>query len=355
MDLVVTIGAVKLHLYDERATERNLHGCGIAKFALNNNSLRMKTLSNGSYEAQVILKSFTMSNTRKGDTKFREIIPAAQHEGNQVMVLYSAAGGRDNSSVAVITVDSPQLILAIDPMFALLDFATSPFNTSTPQSQPGAASNTQVATQQSDTSEQGGGIGFRFDLHNVVVSILEDETSVDSQAMRLYVRQLLLSQQVSSCCPLSLSRYVLISRVKGILALTVEDLGMSLTRMNNIADSARFLDNVDLTFSLDSRSTTSQQLTSIEVGAKPIVFRASYHDINLIMNITNKALEMYGNTANARAQKPEPGVKSMIGSTAGASSGLVVTTKATPHPIASAHVITSKEQVRFTSPSPGHH
>jgi len=205
VDLVVTIGAVKLHLYDEHATERNLRDRGIARFALNNNSLRMKMLSNGSYEAQVILKSFTMSNTRAGDTKFREIIPAARHDRNQVMVLYTAAGGRDTSSVAIVTVDSPQLILAIDPMFALLDFVTSPFNTPAPQPQPGTASTTQivsggdrVANQESDASEQGGGIGFRFDLHDVVVSILEDETSVDSRAMRLYVGQLLLSQQVSS-------------------------------------------------------------------------------------------------------------------------------------------------------------
>ena len=121
---------------------------------------------------------------------------------------------------------------------------------------------------------------------------------------------------------------------------------MSLTRMSNIADSARFLDNVDLTFSLDSRSTTLQQLTSIEVGAKPIVFRASYHDINLIMNITNKALEVYGNTANARAQKPESGVEPTAGPPTVESSGVVVTTRAASHPVASANVITSKEQVR---------
>jgi vacuolar protein sorting-associated protein 13A/C len=124
---------------------------------------------------------------------------------------------------------------------------------------------------------------------------------------------------------------------------------MSLTRMDNIADSARFLDNVDLTFALDNRSTTSQQLMSIEVGAKPIVFRASYHDINLIMNITNKALEMYGNTANARAQKPESGAKSTVDTTTARSSGLAVTTRAASHPVASAHVITSKEQVRVHS------
>lgn len=205
MDLVLTIGAVKLHLYDEYATERNLRECGIARFALNNNSLRMKMLSTGSYEAQVIIKSFTMGNTRKGDTKFREIIPAAQHDGNQVMVLYSAAGGRDNSSAVLVTVDSPQLILAIDPIFALLDFATSPFSGPTSQPQPVATSTTQVksgstkaVTQAPNTSQQEGGIGFRFDLHDVVISVLEDETSVDSRAIRLYVRQLLLSQQVNS-------------------------------------------------------------------------------------------------------------------------------------------------------------
>lgn len=204
MDLVLTIGVVKLHLYDEDATERNLYDCGIARFALNNNTLRMKMLSNGSYEAQVILQSFTMSNTRKGDTKFREIIPAARHNRNQVMVLYSVAGGRDNSSVAIVTVDSPQLILAIDPMFALLDFAMSPFSTAAPQSQLGTASTaqargpgTQGVTQEPDGSGQGGQIGFRFDMHDVVVSILEDETNVDSRAIRLYVRQLLLSQQVN--------------------------------------------------------------------------------------------------------------------------------------------------------------
>jgi vacuolar protein sorting-associated protein 13A/C len=124
--------------------------------------------------------------------------------------------------------------------------------------------------------------------------------------------------------------------------------------MNNVADSARFLDNVDLTFSLDSRSTASQQLTSIEVGAKPIIFRASYHDINLIMNITNKALEMYGNTANSRAQRPESNAKSTADTTAAGSSGLAITATATRHPITGARVITAKEQVGVRdTPFPG--
>ena len=76
--------------------------------------------------------------------------------------------------------------------------------------------------------------------------------------------------------------------------MTVNRLGMSLLRMGKAPDSVRFLDDVDLTFSLDSRSSSSQQMTNIEVVAKPIVFRASYRDINLITSIVNKAIEKYG-------------------------------------------------------------
>jgi len=69
---------------------------------------------------------------------------------------------------------------------------------------------------------------------------------------------------------------------------------MSLLTMGKSVDSVRFLDDVDLTFSLDSRSLSSHQMTNVEVMAKPIVFRASYRDINLITSIVNKAIERYG-------------------------------------------------------------
>ena len=69
---------------------------------------------------------------------------------------------------------------------------------------------------------------------------------------------------------------------------------MSLLRMGKSSDSVRFLDDVDLTFSLDGRSSSSQQMTNIEVVAKPLVFRASFRDINLITSIINKAIEKYG-------------------------------------------------------------
>lgn len=80
------------------------------------------------------------------------------------------------------------------------------------------------------------------------------------------------------------------------MALTINRLGMSLMRMDK-EDSVRFLDEIDLTFSLDSRKSSQEHTTSIELAIKPIVFRTSYRDIDLIMTIVNKAIELYGRTA----------------------------------------------------------
>jgi vacuolar protein sorting-associated protein 13A/C len=82
------------------------------------------------------------------------------------------------------------------------------------------------------------------------------------------------------------------------MALTINRLGMSLMRMGKASESVRFLDDIDLTFSLDSRKSTQEHMTSMELAIKPIVFRASYRDIDLIMTIVNRAIELYGQTAH---------------------------------------------------------
>ena len=193
VDLFIAIGAVKLHLYDSQATSAsNLKDHGIAKFALNDNSLKAKTLSDGALEAQVIMKSFTMSNTRPGNSKFREIIPAAQHDRNQLEVLYTVSGGADRSALAVATVESPHIIFAIEPVIALLEFFGSVAG-QTPVQDPVTERDTSP-TSPSSTSA----LAFRFDLHDASISILEDDSDSETQAIQLTVKQILLSQQVSS-------------------------------------------------------------------------------------------------------------------------------------------------------------
>lgn len=91
---------------------------------------------------------------------------------------------------------------------------------------------------------------------------------------------------------------------------------MSLMRMGaDASDSVRFMDDVDLTLSLDSRSSSSQRSTSLDVSAKPIVFRASYRDINLITTIVNRALELYGRSTQSTARDISTVQQSNFGST----------------------------------------
>lgn len=188
IDLVASIAAVRLHLYDRVATtEANLRDHGISRFALNDVSLRSKSMSDGASEAQLVLRSFTMSNTRPGGSKFREIVPAADHERNQFMVLYSSSG---TSALVIMTVDAPHIIFSVEPIFLLLSFFTSGPSSPKVSNKDGDRETKKESSTVSTTD-------LRLELHDVSISVLEDDTDPCSQAIRLRINQILISQQVS--------------------------------------------------------------------------------------------------------------------------------------------------------------
>lgn len=281
LDLELKIMTVKLQLFDGNAlTEEQLRSCGIARFALSGNSLRFKQFSNGAGEAELILKSFTVSNTRPGPSKFREIIPAARHDRNQFMVLFTMSGGRDNSSLAIVTIESPKFLFTLDPVFALAMFFTSAFATTGGEAQSLTGEQTTTLTtsksktdMESSPPQPESSFAFRVDLNDVSVTLLENDTDVHSQAVRLSVQQVMMSQQ-------------------GILALTVTQLGMSLTQMGRPDESVKFMDDLDITLSMESKHVMALQRTNVEITAKPIVFRASQRDINLILAIVARASQL---------------------------------------------------------------
>jgi vacuolar protein sorting-associated protein 13A/C len=189
IDLVVAMNAMNLHTYNASAAmESDLKDHGIAKISLNNTSLRVKMLFDGAMEAQLVLKSFTMSNTKPGISKFREIIPAAQHDRNQFMILYTMSGGSTGSALAILTLDSPQIIFALDPVLSILEFLT--FSNSPP--------NSRVPTNVRDAGARSSTVEFRFDLHDVSISVVENDADPDSQSIKLCVNHILLSHQVYS-------------------------------------------------------------------------------------------------------------------------------------------------------------
>ncbi|KAI6133067.1 vacuolar protein sorting-associated protein 13 [Pisolithus croceorrhizus] len=265
IDLVASVNVIKLHLYDTGAsTEATLRNHGIVRLALNDTTLRCKSISDGALEAQLVLKSFTMNDTRIGPSKFREIIPAADHDRNQFMTLYTSSG---TSSLMIVTVDSPHIIFAIEPLIALISFFTS--------APPATVDDGDAADGKSRPSAPQSDLAVRLELHDVSISVLEEDSNVHSQAIKLYIDQILLCQQFTT-------------------VLTISKLGMSLIQMGAESDAVRFLDDVDLTLSLENRSSIQEQLLNIEISTNPIIFRVSYRDILLITAIATKASQLYG-------------------------------------------------------------
>lgn len=185
VDVVASVKAVKLQLYDAGAiVGSKLRDHGVVQVSLNNSTLRYKSLSDGASEAQLVLESFTVNNTRPGGSRFREIVPAANHGRNQFMVLYTSSG---TSSLAIVTVDAPHIILAVEPLIALISFFTIT---------PGNATDSAQKEDMSQQSVTRSGTRIRVELHDISVSILEDDSNAHSQAIRLYIDQIILSQQV---------------------------------------------------------------------------------------------------------------------------------------------------------------
>src|ERR1700733_2642793 len=204
LDLVFQVKSIRLNLYNEKALrETDFKETGIARFALTDSTIRFKMLGGGALEAEVVLQTFTMTNTKPGRSRFREIIPAEKNrEQPQVMILYSSSGaGPASSSFAVVTVDSPKILFALDPVFALLSFFRSAFPPVAPNSQSIETRHpAEREAANSLASQSQSAFAFRFDLHDASITVLEDDEQLNSQAIRLAIKQISLSQQASVFC-----------------------------------------------------------------------------------------------------------------------------------------------------------
>ncbi|WVQ82769.1 hypothetical protein IAT38_004901 [Cryptococcus sp. DSM 104549] len=316
LDFVFSVGQVALEIYGVDALQdADLKGNSIARFALVKTHLGFKKLSDDAMEAEFSLKTLSFKSTRSGSSVFRDIIPPADHEGNQVMLQYTKAGGTDQSALAIVTVDSPRFILAVDPLAALLEFAVSPFKKPADVDAP-PAEEEQEEEEIEEGPKSGGSLAFRVEIIHATVIVIADDTNPKTQAIQLNIKEVLLSQQ-------------------SILALKIERIGMSFGRMDQPRDRVKFLDDLNIALSLDTRRRGSQQMTSFEVEIPdPIIFRASYTDIMLIGDIASKATAV-ATKALAPAEEAKDEAKTGADSsaitggesTADASSMAVVTTK----------------------------
>lgn len=291
MSFAFEVPGVTLELFDAVAkTNADLDGHSIAQFKLSTVKVKYDTKSDGSSEATVALKAFSISNTRAGRSVHRELISEIGEGKDQVFLQYTTTGGVTSAAQLLLTIDSPHVQLAADPLSALLEFATSPYKgkqaLSTPQ-------------QEDDTDEEdlapptsSGTFSYRVEIIRAAILVLADDSEENSQAITLNLNNAVLTQQAK-------------------MTLLLHGLGMSFGRMGHPEEVVSFLDDLDVTVALDTSTTNQQSQMSIDLMVQPVIIRASLNDILLVSDIVNKAsvlaTKAFGN--NGEHSEPQsPGV-----------------------------------------------
>ena len=326
LDLVFRVGSIGMELFscEPNKAIADLEAASLSRASLNSTNVKLRMISDGSLESELLIESFNIRDSRKqGTNKFRKIMSSTHKEGSQFMASVTLSGGAERNLVALLTIDSPRIIFALDYIFALRDFVMSGLVTEeevpseleedsesdaldTPMSTKPASlatSNRSQSTAQSAPAKQkesqatGIIVSFRANIVDSQVILIANPSTSNSEAIVLSTKQVLLSQQHA-------------------LTLQVEKVGMFLCRMDKPDTSRlRILDDFTLKVAMDSRAIGhNSSLQSIHVGVEPLVLRVSLRDILLAVQIFNKASEMSGGAQKTDSSDESTKMKSVKGS-----------------------------------------
>ncbi|KAK5174294.1 Vacuolar protein sorting-associated protein 13 [Saxophila tyrrhenica] len=300
LDLIFKIGAIGLELVHGRADQPvgDLEAASLSKFSLNETSVKLRMISDGALESELLIQSFTITDTRtKEKNKFRKIMSLINTDvKQQFMASVSISGGDDKNLIALLTIDSPRIILALDYLFDVLNFVNVGLAQDAPlvvedetedeskdDDDDAASVDTQELVERqnqagSETEEkQSGGmnISYRVNIVDAQVMLIANPAISNSEAIVLGTKQVLVSQQHA-------------------MTVQVEKIGMFLCRMDKFDDTRlRILDDFSIQTSLDMSSQgKDSSMMSIHVDIEPLVLRLSLRDIMLAMQIFNRASAM---------------------------------------------------------------
>lgn len=309
LDFVFKVGSVGLELVNSQAGEPvgDVEAASLSKFSLNDTNVKLRMISDGAMEAELVVQSFTIRDGRTQSTnKFRKIMSLINNDvKQQFMASVSISGGQERNLIALLTIDSPRIILALDYLFALQAFVNAGLATDEPliiedetdaddaesdseiMSPDGSRSPVKpVANEQTENSMN---ISFRVNLVDAQVVLIANPAISTSEAIVLGTKQVLVSKQQA-------------------ITLQVDKVGMFLCRMDRFETSRmRILDDFSIQTALDMRNQgKNSSLMSINVDIEPLVLRLSLRDILLAMQIVNRASAMSGANDDNKIAESSP-------------------------------------------------
>ncbi|KAK4120703.1 vacuolar protein sorting-associated protein 13 [Parathielavia appendiculata] len=307
LDLIFTVNEIGLELINssEDAPVGDPHAASLSRFSLNASRLKTRMDSNGSLEAEFVIQALTIHDTRHRETnKFRRIMTSSNNSVEQLMASITMSGGKDRNVIAMVAVDSPRFIFALDYLFAIHKFITvgtevvepdlperSPLESpeemsdadsvqvhnSVRHSERSSSQAIRSISQQPEPEPQKEEgkmtLAYRVNVVDAQVILIANPLSSSSEAIVLGTKQVVLSQQHA-------------------LTFQVFQCGMFLCRMDRFDDSRlRIIDDFSIQMSMD---TSQPATTKLHADIEPLILRLSLRDILLVMQTIAKASELSG-------------------------------------------------------------
>ncbi|RMZ76184.1 hypothetical protein DV737_g4952, partial [Chaetothyriales sp. CBS 132003] len=267
-----TIG-FELILANEDEPTGDLAAASLSKFSLNDTNVKMQMLSDNSMEAELLIHSFTIRDSRtKEASKFRKIMSLINSDVQQQFIAsISMSGEKEKNVIVMLTIDSPRIIFALD----YFEYQTT--------AEPIKAQDT--ATKHDEGSFT---MAFRINVVDAQVVLIANPTISNTEAIVLGTKEVLLAKQHAT-------------------TLQVNEVGMFLCRMDKFETSRlRILDDFTLQLSMDSRPQgKDSSITAIHVDIEPLVLRLSLPDILLATQIFNRASAATATEPKTRPREPK--------------------------------------------------
>lgn len=311
---VDTIG-LELIMAEDEEPVGDVDASSLSRFSLDETKVKTRMLSDGSLEAELLIRAFSIYDTRPRETnKFRRIMTSSNKEAQQLMASITMSGGREKNVIAMATIDSPRVIFALDYLFALQRFASEGLNIdesspmddesvedtidesdadSLPVTNPGqsaaqssvslAKASGQNTPRQTESQGSTMSVAFRINLVDAQVILIANPLSTSSEAVVLGIRQVLLSKQHA-------------------LTFQVSEVGMFLCRMDKFETSRlRIIDDFSIQLNMD---TSQADCNSIHLDVEPLILRLSLRDILLVLQIISKASELSEGSSKELGETP---------------------------------------------------
>lgn len=278
LDFSFQVDTISLTLFNhtEECLEDQIWSKSVSSFSLNDSGVKFRMKNNNAWETDVHVHSFTVYDTREvKDNKFTEIIPSVSHNESQFMCRMTRGAGPEGKIDALLTIDTPRMILALEYLFALKEFVD--YGLTSPKGEDEEDDKTSYEQEPEDESFENfsdatPSFSFHVNVVDASLILLANPTAPDTEALVFKTEQLVMSQRATS-------------------TLSVSKVGMYLCQMNRFDESRlRVLDDFSFTATMDSRgSDATHQLSSIQISVEPLVLRLSLRDMLLAVDIMTKA------------------------------------------------------------------